>query len=152
MSRVGSRISEPSTSNCCLVSAEVKGIVDYYGSVSVMLEDGNPSTINHHLPDSPEGMEMGGVNLRERPDLCKKLSVECNIDETTEVAPALILHGTKDRTVNTRESVILYRRMKEVGKDVQLYLIKGADHGGPEFWMPEVIDIVDSFIQRCFEK
>lgn len=29
------------------VSGEVKGIVDYYGSVSVMLEDGNPSTINH---------------------------------------------------------------------------------------------------------
>ena len=46
-----------------------------------MLEDGMPSTINHHLPDSPEGKQMGGVNLRENTELCRKLSVECNIDD-----------------------------------------------------------------------
>lgn len=132
------------------VSAEVNGIINYYGSVSVLFEDANPSTLNHKLPDSPEGMEMGGVNLRERPDLCEELSVECHINEDTDIAPVLIFHGTKDRTVHTRQSVDLYRKMKAAGKKVQLYLIKGGDHGGAEFWTPEVIDIVDAFIKDCF--
>lgn len=134
------------------VSGEVKGIVDYYGSVSVMFEDANPTTLNHKLPDSPEGMEMGGVNLREHPELCKKLSVEENITAETEIAPTLIFHGTKDRIVNTRQSINLYKHMKENGKDVQLYLVKGSDHGGPEFWTEEILDIVERFIQRCFDR
>ncbi len=132
------------------VSGEVKCIVNYYGSVSVMLEDGNPSTINHHLPDSPEGMEMGGVNLREHPELCREFSVEENITEDTDIAPVLIFHGTKDRTVNTRESVLLYNALKAAGKDVTFYLVKGADHGGAEFWTDKVIDIVDDFMRKQF--
>jgi acetyl esterase/lipase len=132
------------------ISAEVKGIVNYYGSCSVMREDSNPSTMNHHLPDSPEGMEMGGVNLRERPDLCRKLSVECNITKETRIAPVLIFHGTKDRTVNTYNSVDVYRKLKECGKEASLYLIQGADHGGAEFWTPEILDIIDQFAKKCF--
>ena len=37
------------------IRADVRGILSFYGSSSVMLEDGMPSTVNHHLPDSPEG-------------------------------------------------------------------------------------------------
>lgn len=133
------------------ISAEVSGIINYYGSVSVLFEDANPSTLNHKLPDSPEGMEMGRVNLRERKDLCEELSAECHINEDTDIAPVLIFHGTKDRIVHTRQSVDLYRKMKAAGKEVQLYLIKGADHSGAEFWTPEAIDIADAFIKKCFE-
>ncbi len=133
------------------VSAEVKGIIDYYGSCSIMRWDSNPTTENHKLPDSPEGMEMGGVNLRESPDLCRKLSVECNITVDTEIAPTLIFHGTKDRVVNTWSSIDLYRQMKKCGKDVSLYLVEGADHGGAEFWSSQVLDIVDDFIKRCLK-
>ena len=131
------------------ISAGTKGILNYYGSVSVMLEDSNPNTINHHMPDSPEGMEMGGVNLKERPDLCRRLSVECNITEDTDLPPVLIFHGTKDRIVNTRQSVNLYRRLKETGKEACLYLIRGADHGGAEFWTEETCNIADRFIKKC---
>lgn len=134
------------------VSAEVKGIVNYYGSVSVMLPDSNPTTVNHHQPDSPEGQEMGGVDLRDRPDLCRMLSVECNIDEDTVIAPTLIFHGTKDMIVNTKQSVNLYKRLKECGKEATLYLIKGANHGGGEFWTDQVIDIVDAFIRDCLAR
>ena len=132
------------------VSADVKGIVNYYGSCSVMQEDSNPIQVLHCQADSPEGMVMGHVDLRDRPDLKRRLSVECNITEETSVPPTLILHGTKDRTVNCEGSVILYRQMKKCGKDVQLYFLKGADHGGAEFWTEEVLDIVDAFLKKCF--
>lgn len=131
------------------ISGEVKGIIDFYGSTSVMRWDSNPSTLNHKLPESSEGMEMGGINLRENLELCRQLSAECNIMSETKIAPLLIFHGTKDRTVSTWSSVDLYKQMKICGKDVNLYLLEGADHGGAEYWTKEVIDIADKFIKKC---
>lgn len=129
-------------------SAEVSCIVNLYGSTDLTFDDSNPCTVNHNLPDSPEGMEMGGINLREDSAARKLLSVRCNIDENTQIAPVLNFHGTKDRTVNTRCSVLLHQRLVETGHDSTLYLLRGADHGGPEFWTPQVLDIVDAFIQK----
>lgn len=130
------------------VSAAVKGIISFYGANSLMLEDGMPSTPNHHLPDSPEGKEAGGINLREHPEVCRKLSVECNVDETTPLPPVLMFHGTKDRIINPRVSVAVYKRLKECGKDVSLYFLEGADHGGSEFWTEKIQTIIMQFIAR----
>ena len=129
------------------VSAEVSCLVNYYGSTDFTFADANPSTTNHNAPDSPEGRIMGGVDLNEDKAARETLTVACNIDEKTRIAPALIMHGTKDRTVNTRCSVNLYRHLRKTGHECALYLLKGADHGGPEFWTPQVLDIVDEFIQ-----
>ena len=132
------------------VSARVCGLVDYYGSTSVMAPDSNPCTVNHCLPDSPEGQVMGGRDLLKHPELARQLSVECNIDEDTPLPPVLIFHGTKDRTVNCEGSAILYERLKATGHPAQLYLLRGADHGGAEFWTDQVLDIVDRFCRDCF--
>lgn len=129
------------------VCADVKGVISFYGANSLMLEDGMPSTVNHHLPDSPEGKLAGGINLREHPEICKKLSVECNIEESTPYPPVLMFHGTKDRTINPKVSVTVYRKLKECKKDVSLYLLEGADHGGSEFWTEEVQEILVQFLK-----
>lgn len=133
------------------VDAKVKGIVNYYGSTSVIAPDSNPCTVNHCLPDSPEGMVMGRQNLLEKPELARQLSVECNIDRDTKLPPVLMFHGTKDRIVNCTGSAVLYETLKETGHDVTFYLVKGADHGGPEFWTDRIIEIVNSFCQKCFD-
>ncbi len=127
------------------ISAEVNAIVNYYGSSSFLREDSNPVTSNHNMPDSPEGILMGGVNLNEHPELIRKLSIECQIAEDTVIPPVLHFHGTKDRIVNTYCTVDLYRKMKACGKETYLYLIQGADHGGIEFWTNQVLDIVEHF-------
>ena len=129
------------------VSAEVGCIVNYYGSTDLTFDDSNPSTPNHNLPDSPEGMEMGGANLREDAEKRELLSVRCNIDASTCIVPVLHLHGTKDRTVNTRCSVALHQQLQTTGHESQLYLLRGADHGGPEFWSAQTLDIVDAFLR-----
>lgn len=130
------------------VSAEVSCIVNYFGSTDFTFEDSNPSTPNHNLPDSPEGMEMGGVDLREDRAARELLSVRCNVRRDTDIAPVLTIHGTKDRIVNARCSVLLHQRLEETGHESQLYLLRGADHGGPEFWMPEVLDVVVGFLRE----
>ncbi len=128
-------------------SAEVRCIVNYYGSTDLTFEDSNPSTFNHNLPDSPEGMEMGGANLREDAQKRELLSVRCNIDERTRIAPVLHMHGTKDRTVNTRCSILLHQRLVATGHESHLYLLRGADHGGPEFWSEQTLGVVDAFLR-----
>ena len=130
------------------VSAEVSAIVNFYGSTDLTFADSNPSTTNHNMPDSPEGMQMGGIDLNEDRAACERLTIRCNIDEDTQIAPVISFHGTKDRTVNTRCSVLLHERLKETGHESRLYLLRGADHGGPEFWSPEVLGIVDGFLRE----
>lgn len=134
------------------VSPDVSGIIDFYGSVSVMNDDSNPTTVNHCLPDSPEGMEMGHVNLRENPRLKEKLSVECHITKDTQIPPVLIFHGTKDRTVNPECSAILYRKLKACDKDAEIVFIRGADHGGGEFFSEPVMRIIDRFAGRVLPR
>ena len=129
-------------------SAEMSCIVNLYGSTDLDFEDSNPSTPNHNMPDSPEGMEMGGINLNRNQKARELLTVRRNISEATQIAPVLTFHGTKDRTVNTRCSVLLHQRLQETDHDSTLYLLRGADHGGPEFWSPQVLDIVDEFLQK----
>ncbi len=128
------------------VSGEVSCIVNYYGSTDFTFEDANPSTPNHNRPDSPEGMIMDGVDLNEDQRARELLTVACNIHDDTQIAPMLIMHGTKDRTVNTRCSVNLYQRLVETGHECSLYLLRGADHGGPEFWTAQALEIVDVFL------
>lgn len=133
------------------INAKVKGIIDYYGSVSLMMEDGNPTTVNHKLPWSPEGMLMD-ANLREHTELAEKATVVTHIVPELDMPPVCIFHGTKDLIVNTKQSVELYEKLKACGKDARLYLIEGASHGGGEFWSKEVVDKADEFIQYCLNK
>ena len=133
------------------VSAEVKGIVNFYGSTDFTFPDSNPiNGDRHNTPDSPEGLEMGGVDMNAQPELIEKLTVACNITPETDIVPMLIFHGTVDKIVNCRCSVNLYRKLKECGKDVSLYLLKGSDHGGPEFFAPRILQIVSDFALKVF--
>lgn len=50
------------------------------------------------------------------------MSVECNISENVSLPPILMFHGTKDRTINPKVSVVVYEALKKYNKDVKLYL------------------------------
>lgn len=130
------------------VSCDVAGIIDLYGSVDPTLPDGYPTTLNHQRAGSPEGMEMG-FDIAENPERAQV--AVCKNYADRDFGPVLILHGTKDRTVACQQSVDLYQALRAAGKDVELYLVRGADHGADAFWEPDKIDLYDRFIQRCLE-
>lgn len=130
-------------------NCHVSGIIDLYGAVDVTLEDGYPTTINHQLPDSPEGMLMG-YNIRENMETAQEAVVKNYVN--LDFPPMLILHGTKDKTVFCQQSVDLYQALIAAQKEAYLYLVRGSDHGGAAFWSVEAIDLYDSFIKKCLEK
>lgn len=137
------------TENCYpQVSARVNGIIDYYGAVDLMDPEGYPSTINHQMADSPEGMLMGGVCLREHPELAEKATVTSWITAERKLPPVLIIHGTKDRTVSVKQSVRLYQKLQTCGQEASLILLEGADHGDAEFWTEDVCRQVAGFMKK----
>lgn len=133
------------------VSADVIGVLDYYGSVSLLMEDGYPSTVNHHMAQSPEGKLLGGKNVKEYPELAAAASAVTYIAPEKKIPPFCIFHGTKDRIVNVRQSVELYEKLRACGKKARLCLIGGAGHGGPEFWTQEACDAAWDFMQECLK-
>ena len=62
--------------NAADVSDATRGVIDYFGAVNGQMDNGFPSTVDHHLATSPEGMMMGHVDLRDRPDLRAAMTVE----------------------------------------------------------------------------
>ena len=130
-------------------NCHVRGIIDLYGAVDVTLPYGFPSTLNHQMPDSPEGMLMG-YDIREHMEKAQIANAKTYANQN--YAPMLILHGTKDKTVFCQESVDLYEALKAANKDVTLYLIRNSDHGGAAFWMAETVNIYHAFIQKCLSK
>lgn len=130
--------------NCC-----VKGIIDEYGAVEITLDDGFPTSLDHQLPSSHEGMVMG-FNIRENKEKAEIANAKTYVNEEFNI-PFLIMHGTRDRTVFCQQSVNLYYKLKEAKKDVELYLVKHADHGGGVFFKEETLTVIDKFIQRCLK-
>lgn len=126
------------------ISAEINGIISHYASGDFLFEDSNPTTPNHLKADSPEGMEMGEVDLT--PEMCEQLTCRTYVTSEASIPPMLMFHGTKDRLVNTKCSIYFYERLRECGKEVALYLLKGADHGGSEFWTETTLELMKSFI------
>lgn len=126
----------------------VCGVIDLYGAVSLMHEDGYPTTVVGGLPNSPEGMMMGGVDLHKDEAARRRGTATEYIDAETSLPPFLIIHGTKDRTVSPYLSVELYEHLQKTGHEAELVLLEEADHGGPEFFIPELVDRYEEFIRR----
>lgn len=135
-------LDEPASSASC----DVRAIIDLYGAVDPTLPYGFPSTLDHQLLTSPEGMLLG-CDLRKHPERGLPAVAKTYVEE--DFAPMLILHGTKDRTVFCQESVDLYEALRAAGKDVELYLVRGSDHADAGFWSDAALDVYDAFLTRC---
>lgn len=130
------------------IDCSVKAIVDYFGPVDVSKMCLEHSTMDHTLPESPEGAMLGHVNVLENPELVAKTVPTNYISRDRDIPPLLIIHGTKDRLVPFAQSVLLYEKLRDEGKDARFIRLEGADHGSGEFWTEEILDIADGFIRK----
>lgn len=62
--------------------------------------------------------------------------------------PFLILHGDRDDLVPYAQSVELADRLARAGVAVTLQRIPGAAHGGPEFLVPRLGELIDAFFAK----
>ena len=129
-------------------SCEVKAIVDFYGVTDVRQKEDFPTTLNQGEPDSPEGKLIGGNNVYEHPELSVPVTCANYVEKDTPIPPILMMHGTGDDTVSWRQSVRLYKKLREEEKDVTFYMLENAVHGDNAFWTTENLNIVDEFLKK----
>ncbi len=128
------------------VSCAVRAVIDLYGPTDITKMCEAPSIQDHTVPQSPEGMLIGGKNVLESPE-AERTIVMNYIDEAKAVPPILMMHGTKDRLVPFHQGVRLYEKLRACGKDVTFWKVKGADHADPAFYDERAYDIMEEFLR-----
>ncbi|HEX2947337.1 MAG TPA: alpha/beta hydrolase [Clostridia bacterium] len=130
-------------------SCEVSGIIDFYAPADlVKCHEESPKNTGTTNDLSPIELLLGGVKLQSVPELAREASCFTYIDKAIPVPPVLIFHGTNDDTVLHNQSVLLFDKLKEAGKEAAFYSVQGAGHGGAVYWCSEIVDIVDEFIKN----
>ncbi|QEG24888.1 sulfatase-like hydrolase/transferase [Mariniblastus fucicola] len=109
------------------VSDKVSACVDMYGITNLLTrrvtdEKGNPT-------DELKKHRLFSKNRDEAPVMWRNASPVTYIDANTP--PTLILHGTKDKTVDRDQSKELYAALQNAGVESELKMIEGAGHAWP---------------------
>jgi dipeptidyl aminopeptidase/acylaminoacyl peptidase len=58
------------------------------------------------------------------------------------------MHGDMDDTVPLQQSLAFAKALQESGVAVRLVVLKGAGHGGSDFFQPKQIKIIDNFLDE----
>jgi acetyl esterase/lipase len=129
-------------------AAHVKCIIDFYGPSDFMLmdqwPDDFPSIMGSWGEKEPLHMLFGGKK-EESLALMKKASPLEYITKGKAIPPVLIMHGDKDAMVLLHQSVLLYRKLRETGHEVEFYVVRNAAHGF-NFWTQRTVSVVTDFL------
>ena len=129
-------------------SCEVKCIIDCFGPTNFAMMNCYPSTQDHTGPDSPEGMVLGRVDVLKNLELSEKASPMYYLSKEKPTPPMLMMHGDRDQLVPFNQSVRLYEKLMESGKDVVFYKLEGAFHGTGGFKSKEALNVIVAFLSK----
>ena len=129
-------------------SAQVKCIVDWYGPTVVTEMAYEPSCGDHVSPDCPEGWLIGHKSVHDYPELADQTIPQRYLRADKPTPPVLIMHGSRDMTVNFQQSVHVYEALRALGREVEFIKVMGADHGWRGFACKEALNEVDAFLKK----
>lgn len=147
------------------VPAGVGAVVDWFGPTRFLamdpqnLErpprppaDGSPPPVpmQHDADDSPESLYLGAP-IRSVPDLAAASDPTHWVATAGALPPFLIVHGDADPLVPHLQSVLLADALAAHGGEVDLRVMQGLGHGGPEWVtdvLPRTIAWVDGVLAR----
>lgn len=129
------------------VPLDIKAFIDFYGPTDLARLNDEPCTMDQLGPDSPAGRLLGGVDTRHVPELTQRANPGHWIDPGRDLAPLLMVHGSKDRLIPFAQSVYHYDALRAAGQPVELVQVRDAGHGWPALYTEEVADIVDQFVR-----
>ena len=117
----------------------------------------DPATMGEDTNDIPGIMEpMGTATSPEakllgyRPADDPARAATANIANYVSVksVPFLIMHGDADTRLGIEQSRRLHHALLSAGADPAFHVVEGANHAGPEFEQPAVVQIVTEFLDR----
>jgi acetyl esterase/lipase len=123
-----------------LGSSQVQAVIDWYGRADL-----TPVSIDPALADSPSASLLGGSG-REVGELAREASPLTHVSK--DDPPFLIMHGDLDDVVPVQQSQTFAEALRKAGVKVNLVVLKGAGHGGPDFMRADQVRVIDSFLSR----
>jgi acetyl esterase/lipase len=132
-------------------SSCVQAVVDFYGPIDFLQMDGEfggtdcPAT--HNRANSAESQYVGGA-LQQNKELAQQANPITYV--SSDDPPFLIQHGTKDCTVPSQQSQLLYDALAPVigTTKVTLIYLDGAEHGDPRFVSASNLTVVMDFLDK----
>jgi uncharacterized protein (TIGR03437 family) len=129
-------------------SSSVKCVVDWFGPTDLLnmgthgAAQGCGPAIAYDLALSP----LIGCSIQS----CKTQTQRANPIQYISAgdAPFLIMHGTADCTVPSRQSEVLHAALRSQNLESTLILYQGAGHGGSQFLTSESFRIINEFLDR----
>lgn len=118
--------------------SRVQVVIDWFGRADLTRVCTDPA-----MAASPVALLLGGSG-EKMAKLARKASPIFHV--TKGDPPFLIMHGDMDDTVPIQQSLAFAKTLQETGVAVRLIVLKGAGHGGSEFFQPEQIKIIDNFL------
>lgn len=135
---------------CPEESSAVNAVCSFYGLSDISrINDAprDPLFVNAPADSIPENMLFRG-DCAKNPELTAPGNPMNYISAERPCPPFLLFHGDEDAMVPFLQSELMYEKLRECGKNVELYKVKGADHGA-RLWTREVLDIVTKFF-KCY--
>lgn len=148
--------------------AAVAAVVDWFGPTRFLAMDaqnrerpprpraaaapGEPAVVpmNHDADDSPESLYLGGP-LQSVPDRARASDPTTYVPDAAWLPPFLVVHGDADPLVPHLQSVVLADALAAHGGQVDVRILPGYGHGGPEWVvdvLPATIAWVDGVLAR----
>ena len=121
----------------------VQAVVDYFGPIDLVALATTPGYTSHANADSAESNLLGGPVL-EQTEAARRANPVTYVDHGDP--PCLIVHGSADPVVPPPQSQLFHDALQAAGVPVELRVIPGAKHGGPEFSAPDTVDLVLTFL------
>jgi acetyl esterase/lipase len=124
----------------------VKCVVDWFGPTEIAAMNYYPSGMDHYGVDSPEGKLIGDKNVLENPELAAAVNPINWLSASKPTPPILIMHGASDNVVPFNQSVRLYEKLRELGKETTFYKLEGGGHGMGGFNSDECLQTTLDYI------
>lgn len=127
---------------------DINGIIAYFPPTDLLRMKDDPTAATTGDENSPEGLLIGKVAVADAPEKAKAASPFYYINESTDMPPVFLAHGTKDRVVPFSQADMLANEMQKNSMEFEFYALRNADHGSWQFWTEEMFDKVEAFIKK----
>lgn len=123
-------------------SSSVAAVLDWFGPTDLRAS----SDPTYNVSEGRKMIEqlLGGSPV-DKPELASDASPVAFVKPGDP--PFLIMHGSADPLVPVSQSQELYDALKAAGDQATLKIVQGAAHGGPQFFSPDNVLLMDSFLR-----
>ena len=125
-------------------SSRVDAVIDFYGASDFILR----SKTQPHRANKPGSVvfKLLGGGADKKVDLAKMASAAYHV--SSDDPPMLVFHGDKDNTVLLDQSLKIQEVYKSAKLPLDLHILKGAGHGGKQFYSEENKDRMIAFLNK----